>query len=104
VSAFPGDTALFAQAGVMAVSHGLDAATAHSAREAVAVDDLVRLARIYICLALDYLHGGFAAVTNRRGEAVLAPSARGSGARETAMHPHRRYHQISELPPLGSRP
>lgn len=55
-STFATDVPIFIREGrVAAISHGLDARSSQTGDEWVAVDDLVRLAQIYICAALDYL-------------------------------------------------
>jgi acetylornithine deacetylase/succinyl-diaminopimelate desuccinylase-like protein len=77
-STLAGDAPIFIrQRQVAAISHGLDARTAQTANESVAVDDLVRLARVYICLALDYLSASRArresAADDYSRPAVVAP-------------------------------
>lgn len=60
-SMYASDAAIFRRtAGVDAVCHGVDTTSLRTDRESVTLDELVRVARTYLCLAVSYLtaHGG----------------------------------------------
>lgn len=52
-----GNAADFAAAGVPAVYHGVNQATAHSDREYVRVEDLLRAARVYVATIIEFCNG-----------------------------------------------
>ena len=54
--AYSGDVSQFVnEGGVPALYHGTDQTTAHSDEESVAVDDLVRCARVFLGAVINYL-------------------------------------------------
>jgi acetylornithine deacetylase/succinyl-diaminopimelate desuccinylase-like protein len=65
------------RAGVTAIAHGVDTATFRSDQEEVSIDELVRVARTYLCLTLRYLdHTAVAMSTSpEMRQRVPAPAA-----------------------------